>query len=110
MNYGKRIYLVLWGGTALILLAMMIINRSQKLALYSMNNSMSGSAYAVNGDEWQISSKSAFVNFFLRYDKSEDFFPGKAGTLIKEYKRIYERSVLKKENQSEDFYIRPVPK
>lgn len=115
------LYLILWGGTAFISVAMALIGQQvneKKLLRNHDFPTQTSSGEAINdlllsADELTIEEKKSFISLYL---KSDD----KTGVLTYQnnknktedvYKQIFQRKVNKlKEKSSDDFSIRPLPK
>lgn len=105
---GRKLYLVLWGGAAVIISAMLLINHRQKIADKSAVRN-----FAINGqpqdDEMTISAKNSFINLLLRGDEET---PARAPVYFKAPPRTLSVYYHNSPNalRPEDFSIGPVPK
>lgn len=109
---GKKLYLILWGGAALIISGMFLINQWQLGTDSSAENGIAISKQFDSDDEMNISAKNSFINLLLRSDYAEEL------PVQQDYrpKSIYNKEVsLYLRNpvhnrQPEDFSVGPVPK
>ena len=120
---GKRLYLILWGGTATITAAMVLIGFRQQLyeknllrnPFYKTENS-SGEAInelLLSANELTIAEKKSFINHFLKQaNNNEETTPDKTGRKKEDiYKVILQRKINRLNGKTkDDFSVRPVPK
>lgn len=123
---GKHLYLILFSGTAVIILAMLLVERNIELSMTdsslktrqvgTITNASSNNLnqLLLKSGELTIEEKKSLINLYLKGDGSAGETVSYA--LIKQkrdevYGAILKRQLTKTEpEQSSDFSIRPVPK
>lgn len=120
---GKMLYLILWGGTAIITAAMVVIGMRQQVyaknilrnSFYKADNSSGEiiNELLLSANELTIAEKKSFINLFLK--SGNDYEEAGAGTISRKredvYKNILQRKLYRLNGKTkEDFSVRPVPK
>ena len=120
---GKILYLILWGGTAVIAAGMIFFGHRQKVydkelfrTLNFATDASSGDAInklLMSADELNIAEKTSFINLYLKQDDEAGIITNQKIIKNREevYKRIFQRKINKLNGKpSEDFSVRPIPK
>ena len=120
---GKILYLILWGGTAVIAAGMVFFGHRQQVyykKLFSTPNfamdASSGDAInklLISADELNIAEKTSFINLYLKQGDEAGIVTSQKVNKNREevYKRIFQRKINKLNGKpSEDFSVRPIPK
>lgn len=120
---GKILYLILWGGTALIAAGMIFFGHRQKVydkelfrTLNFATDASSGDAInklLMSADELNIAEKTSFISLYLKQDDEAGIITNQKIIKNREevYKRIFQRKINKLNGKpSEDFSVRPIPK
>ncbi len=120
---GKNLYFILWGGAALIGMAMAIIGynqqRGEKKLLKNrglISNKSSDNAInelLLSGDELTIEEKKSFISLYLKPGDDEGAITYQKINTKREgvYKQILQRKMNRLNGKpSDDFSVRPVPK
>ena len=120
---GKILYLILWGGTAVIAAGMIFFGHRQKVydkelfrTLNFATDASSGDAInklLMSADELNIAEKTSFISLYLKQDDEAGIITNQKIIKNREevYKRIFQRKVNKLNGKpSEDFSVRPIPK
>lgn len=108
--FGKKLYIVLWGGAFVILCTMIMINRLQSDAEKRRQQSRVISRLYKDSDDVSISAKNAFINLLLRNESNDVFIlpspsSGRALRVM-----LHSGSGFRIKPAPEEFSIRPVPR
>jgi ethanolamine ammonia-lyase large subunit len=120
---GKILYLILWGGAAIIGTVMVIIGYSQQA---DEKNLLKSSAFATNklsgdaindlllsGDELTIAEKKSFISLYLKPSENNGDIAYQKGNNKSDevYRLILQRKMNRSANKStNDFSVKPIPK
>lgn len=107
---GRRLYIILWGGAFIILLAMLlVIQFESKAEKIKLQDKVIGRMYK-DSDDVKISSKTAFINLLLRYNGSNDHTKSSPAAIKGLRVLLHDNYGFKIRQQPEDFTIGPVPR
>jgi hypothetical protein len=118
---GKILYLILWSGTTIIGVVMMLMGYEKQLKNenYLKNpefTEQTSSGETINNlflsaDDLTIEEKKSFINLRQGDDKETATYQGRKEKREEVYKKIFQRKIGKLNGKStSDFSIKPVPK